>query len=71
MEITWRVISQEGEEEGETGDGEHKWQVQNGHGAVKDSIGNGEAKELICMTYGHELRDGEMLAGWVYWVEGD
>ena len=23
---------------------------------VKNSIGNGEAKELICMTQGHELR---------------
>ena len=23
---------------------------------VKNSIGNGEAKELICMTHGHELR---------------
>ena len=25
-------------------------------GEVKNSIGNGEAKELICMTYGLELR---------------
>ena len=25
-------------------------------GEVKNSIGNVEAKELICMTYGHELR---------------
>ena len=25
-------------------------------GVVKNSIGNGEAKELICMTHGHELR---------------
>ena len=25
-------------------------------------MGNGEAKELICTTYGHELR-GEMLVG--------
>ena len=23
-----------------------------------DSIGNGEAKELTCMTHGHELRVG-------------
>ena len=44
---------------------------QNRQGKVKNSTGNREAKELICMTYGHELRDGEMLAGWVYWVEGD
>ena len=27
-------------------------------GEVKNSIGNGEAKELICMTHGHELRRG-------------
>ena len=25
---------------------------------VKNSIGNGEAKEVICMTHGHELRGG-------------
>ena len=31
-------------------------------GAVKNNIGNGEAKELICMTYGHELSGG-MLVG--------
>ena len=36
-------------------------------GEVKNSIGNGEAKELIYMTHGHELRgvnaDGEGSAG--------
>ena len=26
---------------------------------VKNSMGNGEAKEFICMTNGHELRQGE------------
>ena len=31
------------------------WQVQNRQGNVKNSIGNGEAKEIICMTNGHEL----------------
>ena len=30
--------------------------VPNRQGKVKNSIGNGEAKELICTTYGHELR---------------
>ena len=30
-------------------------------GEVKNSIGNGVAKELICMTHGHELR--EEIAG--------
>ena len=31
-------------------------------GDVKNSIGNGEAKELICMTHRHELKGGE--CGW-------
>ena len=39
-----------------TGNKKHKWYVQNRQGEVKNSIGNGEAKELICMTHGHELR---------------
>ena len=30
----------------------------NRQGEVKKSIGNGEAKEFICMTHGHELREG-------------
>ena len=29
---------------------------QKRQGEIKNSIGNGEAKELICMTHGHELR---------------
>ena len=32
--------------------------MQNRQGEVKNSIGNGEAKELICMTHGHEIRGG-------------
>ena len=36
----------------------HKWQVQNRQGEVKNSIGNGEAKELTCMTHGHETMLG-------------
>ena len=39
-----------------TGNRKHKWQVQNGLGEVKNSMGNGEAKEFICTTHGHELR---------------
>ena len=31
----------------------HKWQVQNRQGEVKNSVENGEAKELICMTHEH------------------
>ena len=42
----------------------HKWQVQNRQGEVKNSIGNGEAKELTGITQGHELRWGEC------WWEG-
>ena len=38
-----------------TGNKKHKWQVENKQGEVKNSIGNGEAKELICTTHGHEL----------------
>ena len=33
-------------------------------GEVKNSIGNVEAKELICTTHGHELR------WWGMWVGG-
>ena len=36
----------------------HNWQVQNRQGKVKNGMGNGETKELICMTHGHELRLG-------------
>ena len=61
IKITRRVIS--GERSGENGGNsignkKHKWQVENRQGEVKNSIGNGEAKELICMTHGHELRWG-------------
>ena len=38
---------------------EHKWQVENRQGEGKNSIGYGEAKELICMTHVHELKGGE------------
>ena len=35
---------------------------------MKNSIGNVEAKELICMTHGHELKGGNAggrgCAGW-------
>ena len=35
-----------------------KWQVENRKGEVQNSMGNEEAKELICMTHGHKLRGG-------------
>ena len=37
---------------------------------VKNSIGNREAKELLCTTHGHELR-GVMPEGWECRVDGD
>ena len=64
MEITWRVFSREGE-----GENWKKVQgirsikgLQNRHWEVKNSIGNVEAKELICTTHGHELNRGNV--GW-------
>ena len=66
MEITGSVISSEGEGENGrkgTGNKKDKWYVQNTHKEVKNSIGNGEAKELICMTHGHELREGRCWRG--------
>ena len=59
MEITWRGISREGEQ-GELGEKVQRIRSINSRykidGEVKNNIGNGEAKELICMTHGHELR---------------
>ena len=43
-----------------TGNKKHKWWVQNRQGKVKNIMGNGEAKELICMTHGHELKGGNV-----------
>ena len=45
-----------------TGNKKYNLQVQNRQWEVKNSIGNGEAKDLICMAHGHELRGG-MLEG--------
>ena len=42
-----------------THDKKHNWQVQNRQGEIKNNIGNVEAKELICMTHGHELKGGK------------
>ena len=50
--------------EGERGEGtenkQHKWQVENRQGEGKNSIGNVEAEDLICMTHGHELQGGNV-----------
>ena len=46
----------------DTGNKKHNWQAQNRQEEVKNSMGNGEAKELICMTHGHDRRRG--IWGW-------
>ena len=50
MEITWRVINR-----GVKGGGGKDTENKNRQGESKNSIGNIESKELICMTHGHEL----------------
>ena len=52
-----------GEREGENGgkgagNKKHKWQVQKRQGEGMNSVGNGEAKDVICVTHGHELWGG-------------
>ena len=37
--------------------------MENRQGEGKNSVGNVEAKELICMTHGHELYRGGMWEG--------
>ena len=44
--------------------------MQNRQGDVKNSIGSGEAKELICTTHGNELRGRGCLREGEYRVEG-
>ena len=43
--------------------------MENRQGEGKNSVGNVEAKELISMTYGHELYRGGMWegGGWAGW----
>ena len=43
----------------------HKWWVEDRQGEVKNSTGNVEAKELIYMTHGHELKGGMQVGGCV------
>ena len=47
--------------------------MENRQGEGKNSVGNVEAKELICMTHGHELQGGGDEKGGVCrmeWSEG-
>ena len=59
----WRERGEEQWGKG-TGNKKHNWQAQDRQGKVKSSIGNEEAKELICTTHGHEPRWGKC------WWEG-
>ena len=40
-------------------------------GEIKNSIESGEAKELICITHGHELRWGNASGGEGVWDRGE
>ena len=52
--------TERGENEGKgTGNKKHKWLVPNRQGKIKNSMGNGEANELIRMTHGLELKWGD------------
>ena len=53
-----------------TGNKKPNRQAQNRQGEVKNSMGNGEAKELMCTTHGHELRGGMLEGGGVQEVGG-
>ena len=69
MEIIWSVSA--GRRKGENGGKMLGLRSKiSRQGDVKNSIGNIKAKELICMTHGHELRGG-LLEERDYWVEGD
>ena len=55
-------------ENGGKGEGTKKYRL--GRAMLRADIGNGVAKELICMTHGHEQRRGDcwrewgLLGGW-------
>ena len=55
-----------------TGNKKHNWYAQNRQEEIKNSIGNGEANELICTTSSHgcELVEG-MLEGMGCCTKGD
>ena len=56
MGIIRRVISWEWKGGGKREKWSRDQEAYKIDGDVKNSIGKGEAKELICMTHGHELR---------------
>ena len=74
MEIICRVISWEGEWEGwgkHAGIKKYKLVGTKYTGDAKNSIENGVAKELTCMTHGHEQRRGHHQREWGCLVEGN
>ena len=50
----------EGKRRGKGTKKQHKLQVENRQGEGKNSVGNVEAKEFICMAHGHELKGGNV-----------
>ena len=48
----------------------NRYFLQNSHGDIKYNIGNGVAKEFICMTHGYEQCCGDCLRGWGVLGEG-
>ena len=42
----------------------HNWWAQNRQGEIQNNIRNGEAKDLICTTHGHELSSGDCCREW-------
>ena len=71
METTGSVFSGEGGRTGEKVQGirsiNGRYKIDRGRLSMgkntSDSMGNGEAKELLCMIHGHELRWGMRLGG--------
>ena len=53
-----------------TGNKKHNLQVQNRQQELKNSIGNGEVKEHIHMTHGHEHKGWENAGGRMVQGEG-
>ena len=59
----YQWVSGEGNRGKDTGNKQHILYKENRQGEVKNTIRNVEAKELTCMTHGHELKWGMMVGG--------
>ena len=73
MKTIWMVSSCEVERE-EWVNGarirKHNCYVQNKQRDAKNSVGKGEAKELLCMTHIHELSRRDCYRDGEYWEDG-